>query len=82
MPNMLTTNYTLFEDGLDSYTYDLQLQPMQFSLYLKQLSNKGNLVYEYNPFRNYRLTKEETIIENGQPVIYKSGSLVDFDTDA
>lgn len=82
MLNMLTTNYPLFEDGLDSYTYDLQLQPMQFSLYLKQLSNKGNLVYEYNPFRNYRLTKEETIIENGQPVIYKSGSLVDFDTDA
>lgn len=82
MLNMLTANYPLFEDGLDSYTYDLQLQPMQFSLYLKQLSNKGNLVYEYNPFRNYRLTKEETIIENGQPVIYKSGSLVDFDTDA
>lgn len=82
MLNMLTTNYPLFEDGLDSYTYDLQLQPMQFSLYLKQLSNKGNLVYEYNSFRNYRLTKEETIIENGQPVVYKSGSLVDFDTDA
>lgn len=30
---------------------------MQFGVGLKVLPTKGNLVYEYNPFRNYRLSK-------------------------
>ena len=29
---------------------------MDFGVALKMLPSKGNLVYEYNPFRNYRLT--------------------------
>lgn len=31
----------------------------------KLLKNKGNLVYEYNPFRNYRLTTEMFEYKNG-----------------
>lgn len=30
--------------------------PISFSVQTKMLPTKGNLVYEYNPFRNYRLT--------------------------
>ena len=31
--------------------------PMPLNVMLNTLPTKGNLVYEYNPFRNYRLTK-------------------------
>ena len=31
-------------------------QEMKFGVGLKVLPTEGNLVYEYNPFRNYRLT--------------------------
>ena len=32
-------------------------QPLQFNTQLKVLPTKGKLVYEYNPFRNYRLSQ-------------------------
>jgi hypothetical protein len=32
---------------------------IQFNSMLKMLPQKGNLVYEYNPFRNYRLTENK-----------------------
>ena len=31
--------------------------PLKFSVALKTLQTEGNLVYEYNPFRNYRVTE-------------------------
>ena len=30
---------------------------LKFSVALKTLQTEGNLVYEYNPFRNYRVTE-------------------------
>lgn len=32
--------------------------PINFKVQTKQLPTKGNLVYEYNPFRNYRLDED------------------------
>ena len=32
-------------------------KPINFEVTVKSLPTKGNLVYEYNPFRNYRLSK-------------------------
>ena len=34
-------------------------EAMPLNIMLNVLSTKGNLVYEYNPFRNYRLTKDK-----------------------
>nr|DAO31364.1 MAG TPA: hypothetical protein [Crassvirales sp.] len=31
-------------------------ESISFNVQTKVLPTKGNLVYEYNPFRNYRLT--------------------------
>ena len=31
--------------------------PINFEIQTRLLPTKGNLVYEYNPFRNYRLNK-------------------------
>jgi len=31
-------------------------KPIKFGVLSKVTPTKGNLVYEYNPFRNYRLT--------------------------
>ena len=32
--------------------------PLSFNSAYKVLQQEGNLVYEYNPFRNYRLSKQ------------------------
>lgn len=37
---------------------------MDFGVALKVLPSKGNLVYEYNPFRNYRLTQTGYLYKN------------------
>ena len=34
-------------------------KPIQLETLLNVLPTKGNLVYEYNPFRNYRLTENK-----------------------
>jgi hypothetical protein len=52
-------------------------QPLSFpaittSYYLSQIKPEGKIVYEYNPFRNYRLSEDEGDME--------AGSIVDLDT--
>lgn len=39
-------------------------QSMEFGVGLKVLPTKGNLVYEYNPFRNYRLSETGYMYKN------------------
>ena len=36
--------------------------PISFSTLFRTLKQKGNLVYEYNPLRNYRVTKDNSFI--------------------
>ena len=38
--------------------YEVLKAPIHITFAFKTLKDKGNLVYEYNPFNNYRLTKE------------------------
>lgn len=52
-----------FNKGTPLYKQVLQY-PMQFGVGLKVLPTKGNLVYEYNPFRNYRLSQTEYLYKN------------------
>lgn len=67
---------------------------VEFTVNTKIAPKKGNLVYEYNPFRNYRLcenkyeyngvlysedTASEDVKNNG--IYWKKGELVDFITD-
>lgn len=46
---------------MDKDIHDLNLN---FKVALKLLPDKGNLVYEYNPFRNYRLDKDMYFYQN------------------
>ena len=39
-------------------------QPMQFAVALKTIQKEGDLVYEYNPFRNYRVESIQYIYKN------------------
>lgn len=52
-----------FASGEVSYAPVLE-NPMEFAVGLKMLPTKGNLVYEYNPFRNYRLSKTGYLYKN------------------
>lgn len=45
----------------NTYYTQLQDKTFKFTTYLKLLQTEGNLAYEYNPFRNYRLS--QTMIE-------------------
>ena len=45
-----------FSEGEIKYKPVL-LNDIQFGVALKVTPSKGNLVYEYNPFRNYRLSQ-------------------------
>lgn len=56
---------------------DLELPALSLSYYLNQIRPYGNIVYEYNPLRNYRLSSDTVI--NGELV--EAGSIVDLDTD-
>lgn len=48
-----------------SITYDQVLKgPIQLGVGLKVLPTEGNLVYEYNPFRNYRLAQTSYYYKN------------------
>lgn len=49
------------------------------SLGLNQLQQKGSLVYEYNPLRVFRVSKDITD-EDGQ-LLYPKGSIINLDTD-
>lgn len=52
-----------FEQKIPEYKKVLEY-PMDFGVALKVLPSKGNLVYEYNPFRNYRLTQTGYLYKN------------------
>jgi hypothetical protein len=53
------------EFGNNTITFDNVLKnPIIFGVATKRLPTEGNLVYEYNPFRNYRL--------NGTAYYYKN----------
>lgn len=56
---------------------DLEFPALALSYYLNQIRPYGNIVYEYNPLRNYRLSSDTVI--NGELV--EAGSIVDLDTD-
>jgi hypothetical protein len=56
---------------------DLEFPALSLSYYLNQIRPYGNIVYEYNPLRNYRLSSDTVI--NGELV--EAGSIVDLDTD-
>lgn len=56
---------------------DLEFPTLSLSYYLNQIRPYGNIVYEYNPLRNYRLSSDTVI--NGELV--EAGSIVDLDTD-
>lgn len=55
---------------------DLEFPALSLSYYLNQIRPYGNIVYEYNPLRNYRLSSDTVI--NGELV--EAGSIVDLDT--
>lgn len=56
---------------------DLEFPALPLSYYLNQIRPYGNIVYEYNPLHNYRLSSDTVI--NGELV--EAGSIVDLDTD-
>lgn len=56
---------------------DLEFPALSLSYYLNQIRPYGNIVYEYNPLRNYKLSSDTVI--NGELV--EAGSIVDLDTD-
>lgn len=56
---------------------NLEFPALSLSYYLNQIRPYGNIVYEYNPLRNYRLSSDTVI--NGELV--EAGSIVDLDTD-
>lgn len=56
---------------------DLEFPALSLSYYLNQIRPYGNIVYEYNPLRNYRLSSDTVV--NGELV--EAGSIVDLDTD-
>lgn len=59
----MRSNTTQFTGG--SVSYDPVLEnSIEFAVGLKMLPTKGNLVYEYNPFRNYRLSKTGYLYKN------------------
>lgn len=56
---------------------DLEFPALSLSYYLNQIRPYGNIVYEYNPLRNYKLSSDTVI--NGELV--EAGSIVDLDTN-
>ena len=50
--------------------------------FLYQLSNKGYMVWEYNPFHNLRITDTKTVtqINSEESSNVEAGSIVDLDT--
>lgn len=41
----------------NNITFDKPLEPIDFGIMYKILPSKGNMTWEYNPFRNYRLSE-------------------------
>ena len=57
---MSTINYTFKK----IFSSDSDTEPIKFDSLFKYLPQKGNMVYEYNPFRNYRLTENKYFYKN------------------
>lgn len=64
-----------------------EFTPLHISYFLSQIRPEGKIVYEYNPFRNYRLTRDTDIngLHPGDVGYDKSnaiegGSIIDLDT--
>ena len=58
---------------------------MEFAVGLKMLPTKGNLVYEYNPLRNYRLSRTGYLYKNRlhtpKELLIELGVVTDETTD-
>lgn len=63
---------------------------LAFQYYLNQIKPEGHIVYEYNPLRNFRITKDtdskgrhpgDTGFGEGDTDIIEAGSVVDLDTE-
>ena len=63
---------TTLENGLFN-NYSLNFDTLAFSYFLGQIKPEGNIVYEYNPLHNYRLTKKSGNLPKG--------TITDLDTD-
>ena len=48
---------TTLENGLFN-NYSLNFDTLAFSYFLGQIKPEGNIVYEYNPLHNYRITRD------------------------
>lgn len=57
---MSTINYTFKK----IFSSDSDQKSIKFDSLFKYLPQKGNMVYEYNPFRNYRLTENKYFYKN------------------
>lgn len=69
-----------------SISYDPVLKnSMEFAVGLKMLPTKGNLVYEYNPLRNYRLSRTGYLYKNRlhtpKELLIELGVVTDETTD-
>lgn len=58
--------------------YSLNIPNLKIFYLLKQIKNKGNIVYEYNPLRNYRFQKDGVIDYLGESV--EKNAITDLDT--
>jgi hypothetical protein len=80
---MITLDSGLFSD------FSLNFDTLVFSYFLNQIKPEGNIVYEYNPLHNYRVTRDTD--KNGKVsgqegfdsdnVIIEGGSILDLDTE-
>lgn len=69
--------------------FKLSFDTLVFAYFLSQIKPEGNIVYEYNPFHNYRITRDTDI--NGKVsgqvgfdannIAIEGGSIVDLDTE-
>ena len=59
------------------YNMNITIKP-----FLYQLSNKGYMAWEYNPFHNFRITDTKTVtqINSEESSNVEAGSIVDLDT--
>ena len=64
---------------------NLNFPPFKVNYFLSQIKPEGKIVYEYNPLRNYRISKKDTSEnkkegENEEDEI-EEGTIVDLDTE-
>ena len=64
---------------------NLNFPPFKVNYFLSQIKPEGKIVYEYNPLRNYRISKKDTSEnkkegENKEDEI-EEGTIIDLDTE-